>query len=62
MSKLKDILKPIGGFDLAKIDPTATGKTSLSPPLISEVFAVLDRNNDQHITAREFLRLCLEKC
>ena len=52
LGKLQEVLGPIGGFDLTRIDPNRSDSMDMSA-----LFKALDRNADDRLTAIEFMQL-----
>lgn len=60
VAKLQEILAPIGGLDLSRIDPELTKAQGVKVP-IELVFKTLDRDGNSRVTATEFIKLLKEK-
>lgn len=60
VEKLQEILKPIGGLDLSRVDPSLTMAAGVEIPP-SLIFQTLDRDGNSRITATEFIKLLREK-
>lgn len=59
IDKLREALEPVGGLDMARIDPKFTGDSSKLTN--EEVFRMLDKNGDDKVTMTEFVKLLRKK-
>lgn len=54
IAQLQEVLAPIGGVNLKRIDASISDAASVD---IATVFKVLDRNSNDRVTASEFIKL-----
>lgn len=59
LERLQETLAPVGGLDMARIDPKFSGNSSELP--IDQIFAMLDKNGDDRVTMTEFVKLLRKK-
>eukprot|EP00041_Stephanoeca_diplocostata_P009472 m.145993 g.145993 ORF g.145993 m.145993 type:complete len:576 (+) comp17755_c0_seq1:151-1878(+) len=59
IAKLEDALKPVGGLSMKRVDDNYNGDDK--KVTIEKVFAMLDKDKNDSITASEFIKLVREK-